>query len=117
MFGGAFCYTCCYYKQAGVRQCEACVGDNGGGSHCVCVQGVCVYTFAYVRSVYICTYVRTYILQGMHLPVRPFCMQPLLPIVAPHLRNIYPILPVGNYNMVINLYYIYYVGILIWQCM
>ena len=113
--GKVFYYTCCYYKQAGVRQCDGCVGDNGGGSHCVCVQGVCVYTFAHACA--FCVYIRTYIWQGMHLLMRLFCIQSLLPIAAPHLRNIYPMLPVGNNNMVINLYYIYCVGILIWQCM
>ena len=75
-----------------------------------CIVFVCR---AYVNSVY----VRTYILQCMHLLMRPFCIQPHLPVPGPHLRNIDPILPVSNNNMVINLYYTYCVSILIWQCM
>ena len=81
-------------------------------------------TMAVARIVFLCrayvhsVYVRTYILQGMHLLMRPFGIQPHLPVPGPHLRNIDPILPVGNNNnMVINLYYTYCVGILIWQCL
>ena len=39
-----------------------------------------------------------YISQGMHLLMHLFCTQPLLPIAASYLRNIYPILLVGNNN-------------------
>ena len=48
---GAFCYTCCYYKQAGARQCDGCVGDDGGGMHCVCVQGYVCTPLCTVRCI------------------------------------------------------------------
>ena len=62
----------------------------------VCRGYVCTPLHVHVHSV--CTY----ILQGMHFLMCPFCIQLLLPIATPPLRSIYPILPVGNNNMAVK---------------
>lgn len=71
----------------------------GGGGY------MCVYTHVHLClcGTYLCTYMAvcafTYICV-------PSCIQLILPAPTPHLRNIYPILPVGN-NAVINIYFTY----------